>query len=473
MSASGDPVRVVVVGADAAGMSAAHQLLRTARAREVAVEIVALESTRHTSYSACGLPYWVAGDVESGDDLVARDPEAHRAAGIDLRTGVTGVGVDLLRRVVRARDAAGVESELPYDELVLATGAEPRVPDWARAADGTLVPGVLPLKTLDDGARWRHLLDAALADGRPPRAAVVGAGYIGVEMAEALLRRGCHVALHAADRLLPGFEEPVRERMRATLEAAGVEVVEGSRVEGLEVDGTGAVRAISSGRARTEVDLVVLATGVVPRTDLEVVGGTLPRGASDAWEPDDTGRLAPHVWTAGDCSTVAHRLLGRRVFLPLGTHANKQGRVVGTNVVPAADGGTARFGGALGTAITRFSVGEHHLEVSRTGLGEDEARDAGFTPVSLLTEGTTISGYLPAARPAAIWVVADAVTRRLLGVQIAGGEGAAKRIDTAAATLWLGASVDDVAGMDLSYAPPFATTWDVLQIAVRRLADRL
>lgn len=456
--------RVLVLGADAAGMSAAHQALRRARARGLDLHITALEQTEHTSYSACGLPYWIAGEVEDGEELVAKSPGAHRASGIDLRTGTRAEAIDLAAQQVHAVGPGG-GSSLDYDELIIATGAGPRIPGWARAVDGGLLRGVLPVKTYDEAAAWNHLL--AQRQERP-RAAVVGAGYIGVEMVEALLRRGCEVELFSHEEVLPGFDAPVRERMRATLLAAGVKLSENAPVDGAEAV-AGAVRAVRAADSWHEADLVVLATGVAPRTDLRLIGGTLPIGASGAYDPDDTQRLAPHVWTAGDCSTIRHRLLERRVHLPLGTHANKQGRVLGINLT----GGAARSEGALGTAITRFSVGEHHLEVARTGLGEAEAREAGFDAVSLLTEGRTASGYMSEARPAAVHVIADVATRRLLGVQIAGGEGAAKRIDTAAAALWMGASIDDLGAMDLAYAPPFATVWEVVQLAARRLADQL
>ena len=455
------------IGADAAGMSAAHQALRTARQHGRTLEVVAVEATEHTSYSACGLPYWIGGDVEGGGALVARGPEEHRAAGIDLRTGTRAVGIDLAAREVEVVAASGEET-LAYDELVIATGAEVVVPPWARDDAGALRPGVAPVKTLDDGAHWRHLLDDAALGRTPVRAAVVGGGYIGLEMAEALLRRRCEVDLFASAALLPGFDPVIAERMRETVQAAGVRVHEHQRVSGL-AGGDGAPFGVEAADGGAEADLLVLATGVRPVTDLGIRGGDLPTGAAGAFDPDDTQRLAPGVWTAGDCSTVAHRLLGRRVHLALGTHANKQGRVLGTNL----GGGSARSAGALGTAITRFAVGEHHLEVARTGLGVEEAREAGYDPVALLTEGTTASGYMPQAGPAAVHVVADAGSGRLLGMQIAGGEGAAKRIDTAAAVLWTAGTVHDLAEMDLAYAPPFATVWELVQIAARRLADRL
>jgi NADPH-dependent 2,4-dienoyl-CoA reductase/sulfur reductase-like enzyme len=192
-------------------------------------------------------------------------------------------------------------------------------------------------------------------------------------------------------------------------------------------------------------------------------------GKAGGYLADETGRLAPSVWAAGDCCEARHRITGEFVFIPLGTHANKQGRVVGENLT----GGDVTFDGVLGTAITRFVAGTRHVEVSRVGLSTAEAEAAGIEVASMVTEGRTASGYMPEARPMATKVLAEPGTRRLLGLQIVGGQGSGKRIDTAAAALWGGLTVDDLAGMDLAYAPPFATVWEAVQLAGRRLADRI
>lgn len=456
-------MRIVVIGGDAAGMSAAHTALRAARAAGREVTITVLEATGHTSYSACGIPYWVAGDVPSGDDLVARTADEHRAAGIDLRLGARAVAIDSDDRIVRY-DGPDGPGALPYDELVLATGASPIVPDWARPTAGGLVPGVHPVKNLDDGAVWLDLL--AAADGP---AVVVGGGYIGIEMAEALVRRGFPTTLVTRGRVMGSLDPDLGERIATGMAAAGVTLRTGHTVEALTTGEGGRVTGVllDSGE-RLDAALVVLALGVEPATALGAAAG-LPLGTSGGYLPDPGGRIGPHVWAAGDCCEVEHRVSGERAFLPLGTHANKLGRVVGDNLL----GAERCFGGATGTAITRFVAGEIHLEISRTGLSTAEATAAGYDVTSLVTEGTTASGYMPEAEPIATKVLADRRTRRLLGVQIVGGPGSAKRIDAAAAALWAGLDVDDLAGMDLAYAPPFATVWDALQIAARRLAERI
>lgn len=459
-------LRILVIGADGAGMSAAHTALRAAAAAGRDVAITALEATGHTSYSACGIPYWIAGDVASGDALVARTAEQHRAAGIDLRLGTRAVALDLSGRVVTCEGES--PGEVEYDELVLATGATAIVPDWAREGSGELVAGVHPVKNLDDGALWMDLLAGAGGPDGPLRAVVVGGGYIGIEMAEALLRRGLSTTLLTRGRVMSTLDEDLGERVGAAMVEAGVDVRTDMTVTRLETRAGRVSGVVTLDGGHHPADVVVLAIGVEPATQLGAAAG-LPLGDAGGYVPDAGGRVASGVWAAGDCCEVEHRLTGRPAFLPLGTHANKLGRVVGENLLD----GDRRFGGALGTAITRFVAGAVHLEISRTGLSSEEALAAGHDVAALVTEGSTASGYMPEARPIATKVIADRATRALLGVQVVGGEGSAKRVDAAAAALWGAMSVDDLAGMDLSYAPPFATTWDALQIAARRLAERI
>lgn len=454
------PRRVVVVGADAAGMSAAHQALRTAARHGETLAITALEASSHTSYSACGIPYWMAGDVESGDDLVARTPEQHRDAGIDLRLGTEVVAADLATRTVTT--AAG--EVLEYDDLVVATGAPAVVPDWALRPDGTSYDGVGVVKTLDDGAAWVRSFTRV---GPGAHVVVVGAGYVGVEVAEAALEQGFGVTVLTRTRGMGMLEDEMSDLVNTGLVDAGVELVLGAEVTGLELDGDRVTGVHWDGGSR-DADLVVVAVGVRPATTF-LAGSDLEMTDDGALRPDPHGRVADHVWAAGDCCEVRRRIDDQWVFRPLGTHAAKHGRALGDSLA----GGDLSFDGMVDTSITRFSACGVHLEIARTGLSHADAEGAGFDPVALVTEGTTAAGYMPEAEPIAIWVMADRTTRRLLGVQVVGGHGAGKRIDTAAAVLWAGGSVDDLAWMDLSYAPPFATTWEVLQIAARRVAERL
>ncbi|MBC2934832.1 FAD-dependent oxidoreductase [Nocardioides sp. zg-1228] len=457
---SGAERRVVVVGADGAGMSAAHQALRTAARHGERLAVTVLDRGHHTSYSACGIPYWMSGDVPTQQDLVARTAAEHREAGIDLRLGVEVVGADLAARTVTTADG----DELGYDELVVATGAPAVVPDWAVRPDGTAYDGVGVVKTLDDGAAWVERFAAA---GAGAHVVVVGAGYVGVEVAEAALARGFGVTVLTRTRGMSMLEEELSDRVNAALVDAGVELVLGAEVTGLEVDGD-RVSGVRWEGGRGDADLVVVAIGVRPATDF-LAGNGLELSEGGALRPDPHGRVADHVWAAGDCCEVRRRIDDQWVFRPLGTHAAKMGRALGDSLA----GGGLTFDGMVDTSITRFSAGDVHVEIARTGLSRADAAAAGHDAVALVTEGTTATGYMPEAEPIAIWVMADRVTRRLLGVQVVGGHGAGKRIDTSAAVLWAGGSVDDLAWMDLAYAPPFATTWEVLQIAARRVAERL
>ncbi|MFC6154308.1 FAD-dependent oxidoreductase [Nocardioides yefusunii] len=470
----GAPARLLVIGADAAGMSAAHQALRTARTLGVELEVVALEASAHTSYSACGIPYVASGEVGEVTRLVARTAEQHRAAGIDLRTGVRVTRLDLASHTVETESLDGTRGTLAFDHVMVATGAAPVTPAWA-LHDGHLLDGVRHAKTLDDAAAWA----AALEPGQ--RAVVAGGGYIGVEMAEAALRRGLQVTMLTRSRVLSSFSAETTARVAAALRAAGVDLREHSEVRGLAHE-DGRVTGVVLDDATVAADHVVLAIGVVPATGF-IDDETLLHGRRRALHPDAFGRIdaadqSGIAWSAGDCCEVIAES-GHRTFAPLGTHANKAGRQAGENIVRSIAGlePVARFPGALGTSITRFAHGDVHVEIARTGILDaqlsDAAADLAWDAVFLTTEGTTATGYMPEARPIAVRVGADRTTRRLLSVEIVGGQGAGKRIDTAAAVLHFGGTVDDLAWMDLAYAPPVATAWEIVQIAARRLAERL
>ncbi len=457
--------RLLVIGADAAGMSGAHQAMRTARRNGRDLQVVALESSDHTSYSACGIPYWVAGDVGSDQDLVARTAKQHRESGIDLRMRHEAVELDLGTRKAQVRDHEGGRTyTVDFDEVLLATGAKALMPTWA---DWT-VPGaptnVLAMKTLDDGATWRRLLEQS-----PKSALVVGGGYIGVEAAEAFARRGVSTVMvtRGPEPMNSSLVQGISANVREGLERTGVEVVTDVEVSAVGTSPDGQARAACVGGHEFPADVVAVAIGVAPRVDL-AVGAGLPvggGGAGGALVPDDHQRVAEGVWAAGDCAAVHDRILGEPWFIPLGTHANKAGRVAGTNI----GGGDDCFPGVVGTAISR--AGE--VEVARTGLLPSWAERIGLDTAEVVMQSTTTAGYMPQSAPMTIWVLGERGTGRLLGCQITGGAGAGKRIDIAATALFAGMSADDVANLDLAYAPPFSPVWDPVQIACRKLAEQL
>lgn len=448
--------RLIVIGGDAAGMSAAAQARRMAKPAEL--EILAFERGRITSYAACGLPYLVGGFVEDAERLVARSPEEHRARGIDVRIRHEVLAIDPKARTVKVRDLeAGSEHTERYDELLIATGASGVMPPWP----GADAKGVLQLRTLDDAAELQRLIG-----GGARRAVVVGAGYIGLEVAEALVERGLEVTVverldaPMGSVLDADMAEAVAEAMRA----AGVDLRLGSSVEGFDTK-DGRVSAVRTDGGAIPADLVVVGLGVRANSALAREAGIAVGEAGGILVDDHMRTGTPHVWAAGDCVESRHRVSGASVVVALGTHANKQGRAAGTNIA----GGDDSFGGVLGTAVTRFGS----LEIGVTGLTERDAVKAGFDAVGVVTESVTRAHYYPGAQPIRIKVVAERASGRLLGAQIVGGEAAGKRIDVFATALWNGMTVDEIGGMDLSYAPPFSPVWDPVLLAAGKAATSL
>ena len=447
--------RVVVVGGDAAGMTVASQLRRR-RPDRSDVEIVVLERTRWVSYSACGIPYWVAGDVDGPDGLVARTPEEHRRRGIDVRLHSEVTAIDLAARSLQVA-GDGAVGPVGFDTLVLATGATPKRPD---------VPGVeaaLGVQTLADGQRALDRLGRL--GGRPARAVVVGGGYIGVEMAEAMVRRGLSVTL--VDRRpepMGGLDPDMGRLVREAMTGLGIDVHPGCELTGVETDADGNARRVLTTEGSYDADIVVLGLGVRANVDLAAAAG-LPVGEVGGLVTDDRQHVRDDVWSAGDCTQVRDRITGRQRYVPLGTHANKQGRVLGANLA----GVPMRFPGVVGTAITKVC----DLEVGRTGLTSAQATAAGFDVATRSVVATSRAGYFPGAAPMTVKAIADRASGRLLGVQIVGRDGAGKRIDTAALALWSELTADELAMTDLAYAPPFSPVWDPVQSACRALAEDL
>lgn len=445
--------RVVVIGGDAAGMSAAAQASRGAEP----VDLVVFEKGEYTSYAACGLPYLVGGIVPEAARLVARSPEQHRANGIDVRTGHEVTAIDVAGRAVEVRSLAdGTTFRQPFDDLVIATGAVPIRPPLANIDAG----GVASLHTIPDALA----LDAAILDRSPRRAVVVGGGYIGLEMVEALLRRGISVTLvEKVDQPMATIDPDMGARVADGLRHLGVELRLGVGVEGFERGSDGWVRAVAIDGGEIPADLVVLGLGVRPNTRLADDAG-IAVGANGAIVTD--ARMAtpiPGIWAAGDCAQSLHRVSQRPTWVALGTHANKQGRVVGMNV----SGTEARFPGVIGTAVTKVEG----IEIGRTGLSEREAAAADLDAVAEVIEGTSRAHYYPGGASMAVKVVAERGSGRLLGAQIVGGAESAKRIDALAVAVWNGMTADDFAQLDLGYAPPFSPVWDPTLIAARRAGD--
>ncbi|MFF4142954.1 FAD-dependent oxidoreductase [Streptomyces sp. NPDC001698] len=456
--ARGTKERLVVIGGDAAGMSAASQARRLRGPDEL--EIVAFERGHFTSFSACGIPYWVGGDVGQRDLLIARTPEEHRARDIDLRMRTEVTEIDVAAGRVRARDVdSGAESWTSYDKLVIATGARPVRPDMP----GADAPGVHGVQTLDDG---QALLDS-LARARGRRAVVIGAGYIGVEMAESLIKRGYEVTVVNRGREPMSTLDPDMGRLvHRAMSGLGITMVDDAEVTKVLTGDDGRVRAVATADAEYPADVVVLGIGVRPETALARAAG-LPLGARGGLLTDRAMRVRGHenIWAGGDCVEVLDLVSGQLRHVPLGTHANKHGQIIGTN----AAGGYATFPGVVGTAVSKVC----DLEIARTGLREKDARRAGLKFETVTIESTSRAGYYPGASPMTVKMIAERRTGRLLGVQIVGREGAAKRVDIAAVALTAGLTVEQMTALDLGYAPPFSPVWDPVLVAARKAAAKV
>lgn len=424
--------RLVVIGGDAAGMSAASQARRLRPADDLRITV--FERQVFTSYSACGIPYLVGGVVGTPEDLIVRTPETFRSdydIEVEIRHEVTEIDLD--RRAVRVRDLdAGAERWEGFDQLVIAPGAvpvRPRLP----GADAAGVHGV---QVLDDGVAIRR----AVAGGAA-RAVVVGGGYIGLEMAEALVMRGLQVSLiDAAPQPMSTLDPDMGALVAEALRDVGVDLHLGEQVTGFETAHGRVARVVTAVRT-VPADLVVLGLGVRPNSGLARAAG-LEVGPTGGIVTDRRMRTSVEgVWSAGDCVQTRHLVSGAPVAVALGTHANKQGRVAGINI----GGGYATFPGVVGTAVSKIC----RVEVARTGLNEAESAAAGFETLSTTVESTTRAGYHPGAAGITTKMIAEKRSGRLLGAQIVGKEGAAKRIDGLAIALWNGMAVHEIAGLDL------------------------
>jgi NADPH-dependent 2,4-dienoyl-CoA reductase/sulfur reductase-like enzyme len=448
------PERLVVIGGDAAGMSAASQARR--RRRPDDLEIIVLEKGNYVSYSACGEPYFVSGEVEDFEDLQVRTPEQFWKVAIQAKIRHEAVAIDTDRGTVTARNLEDeTEEVLGYDHLLYATGAEAIRPP----IEGIDLPGVNELRTLDDALALRDL-----AVGGASTAVVVGGGYIGLEVAEAFHTRGLEttVVTMMPTVLERTFDPDMGAKIGDRIQEMGIELITEHKVECLE-SRDGRVVGVGCADQSIRADIVVLALGSRPATRLAAEAG-IPLGPSGGVTVDERQRTAVDgVWSAGDCADAMHRISGKPINLHLGTVANKAGRVAGINL----GGGDATFPGVLGTAITKV----HDFEIARTGLTEFEADAAGFDSVAAEVGSSTSAHYWPGSSPMRIKMVAERGTGRLLGAQIFGGTGAGKRIDTVAAALWSEMAATDLAMADLAYSPPFSGVWDPVNIAARKVGE--
>jgi NADPH-dependent 2,4-dienoyl-CoA reductase/sulfur reductase-like enzyme len=442
---------LVAIGGSDAGISAALR----ARELDPTVDVTVVVADRYPNFSICGIPYFFSGEVQPWQSLAHRTAADLEATGMALRLDTFATDIDVSGRRLAVRAADGSTELIAYDELVVGTGALP--------SDA----GITGLESLapEDGLHVIHsmgdtfALDRYLTERDPKTAIIVGAGYVGLEMAEAFTARGIAVTqLQRGPEVLSTLDPELAALVHAELDAHGVDVRVNTTVTHIEKAADGLV--VSGPTFSQRADLVLLVVGVRPNTDLlERAGARL--GAGGAIVVDERMRTGlPHVYSAGDGVTTHHRLLGE-TYLPLGTTAHKQGRVAGENAV----GGDAVFAGSVGTQVVKV----FDLVASRTGLREHEAEAAGFRPFSATAVADDHKAYYPGAQPISIRVTGDTRDGRLLGAQLVGrlGTETAKRVDTFATALFAGLTVAGVSDLDLSYTPPLGSPWDAVQVATQ------
>ena len=443
--------KLVVIGGDAAGMSAASKVRRTHKEWE----IVIFERGRYTSYAACGMPYYIAGKVESANNLIARKPEEFREKqNIDVRTLHEVIEIDPGKKRVRVRNLEK-ESEFweSYDDLLIATGASPVWPE----VEGIDSEGIFGLSTLQSGLNIFNYMH----DHRLKKAVIVGGGYIGIEMAEALLERKMKVSLlDMASEVMITMDPDMGKLISNYMRENGVELYLNEKLDHFESK-MGKVSGIVTDKRTLDADLVILGIGTRPNSLLALQAGIV-LGTKDAIRINKKMETSvANIWAAGDCAESFHLVSEQQVHIALGTVANKHGLIAGENI----SGGSAEFPGVVGTAITKIK----DLEISRTGLNEKELKELGILYRTSTIISSTLAGYYPGAAEIHVKLLVEKVSGRLLGGQIVGRYGSAKRIDTLATAITARMTARDLAFLDLSYAPPFSPVWDPVQIAARGL----
>ncbi|WP_255171058.1 FAD-dependent oxidoreductase [Natrononativus amylolyticus] len=442
----------VIVGGDAAGMSAASK----AKREDPDLGVIVFEKGEWVSYAACGMPYYVKGAVDDLEDLVAVTPEEFREKrDVDVRTGHEVVGVDPEAKSVTV-DAGGERFDQPYGSLLIGTGARAVVPPF----DGVDLEGVFTLGRMDEA----DAIETYVTDREPATAAIVGGGYIGTEMAEALSARGVGVSIfEMLPRTLQPFGEEAARVVEDHLREQGVDLHLETAVQGFSGDGR--IETVDLEDGSVEAELAIVGVGVAPNAELAAEAG-IELGPTGAIATDEYGRTSEEgVFAAGDCAEATNVVTGEPDHVPLALTANRAGRAIGSTVAgePTPTGGTAA------TAIVKaFDLG-----VARTGVIDPEAaRDAGFDPGSVTIEAGTRSHYYPGAETLTVTLVADRESERVLGASVVGREGA-KRIDTVATAVHAGLTVTELQNLDLAYAPPFSPVWDPILTAAKVLGGKL
>jgi CoA-dependent NAD(P)H sulfur oxidoreductase len=446
-------MQFIIIGGDAAGMSAASRVKRN----DPAIDVTVLEKTGDVSFSACGMPYNIADPKRPIDDLVVRRAEVFREKqGINLLTGHCVDKIDAAQRRVTGNNSEGQSFQFSYDKLLIASGASPLIPD----IPGMDLPGVLALKSLEQGRRIKAYIDT-----HPVKTAVcIGMGYIALEMCEALSARGIKVdMIKPRPGLLPWMAEELSQVVRDELERCGVGVHDGCKLEKITSAGKGL--QVTCTDMTLTADMVLVAVGIQPNSEIAAAAG-LDLGPHNTIAVDRCLRTSdPNIYAAGDCADTFHVVTGERTWIPLALRANRAGWAVADNVLNRK----IELPGVVGTAV--FKVFD--LEVARTGLNSKEAENAGFEPVEVCIKTRSKAHAHPGSNIIHMQMVGDKQSGRLLGVIMVGQEGVAHRINAAAVALHAGMTVDQFSQTDLAYAPPFGPVWDPLLTTANQLLKKL
>ncbi|MDD3847354.1 MAG: FAD-dependent oxidoreductase [Syntrophorhabdaceae bacterium] len=468
--------RLVVVGGVAAGMSAASSFKRL----KPEAEAIVLQKDYFISYGACSLPYYISDDVKDINTLISLSPEvAANERGITVLTRHEALSIDPSNKTVTAVNLDNDEEKtIPYDHLVIATGGLPVRPPFP----GIDLGHIFTLRDLHDGVEIKRFIDRWTsfepcigpqcvyvntfgAEKRPMRACIVGGGSIGMEMCESLRKRGVEVTVfEKMDRVLGTMDTSITAVVEDKIASEGVNLMKGASVQSFEGN-SGTVARVVTDKGTFDADMVLLVIGAKPNTKIAVDAG-MELGAAGAIKVDGHLRTnIPDIYAAGDCAEATQIVTGKKVYIPLGATANKQGRIAGEN----AAGMSNVFEGIVGTAVTKI----FDLEVARTGLAPLEAEREAIGHFVSTIKGRSRSSAYPEGKPITVTYIVEKTSGRLLGAQMAGSEGVAHRIDTLATALYNRMTIDDIARLDLAYAPPFATVWDPILVAANVALKRL
>ncbi|WP_423409022.1 CoA-disulfide reductase [Heyndrickxia sp. MSNUG] len=442
-------MKILIIGGDAAGMSAAMQMVRNSSGHEITV----LEKGGVYSYGQCGLPYVISGKIESADRLIARTPSTFKEKyGIDARVFHEVQKVDAENKMVSGINHSNGEMfSLPYDRLLIATGVSSVIPKW----EGVTLPGIFSLKTIPDAKAIMDYLERDIHN-----VTVIGGGYIGLEMAESFAELGKKVTIiERNEQLAKIFDTDMAELIHEEAVRQNIVLKMGESVEAF--GGSDNVESVKTDKGEYETDLVLVAVGVKPNTSfLEGTGiKTIGNGAIQVNAYMQTS--IEDIYAAGDCATQYHRVKEKDDHVPLGTHANKQGQIAGLNMVDVHK----TFKGIVGTSIIKF----FNLTLGRTALSEKEANSLNIPCGAVTITATDIAGYYPDDKKMKLKLVYHKETHKVLGGQIIGENGVDKRIDVLATAIFHSMTTDELLDLDLAYAPPYNGVWDPIQQAARRV----